>query len=107
RVPDTLEELVGLPGVGRKTANILLTHIYGKDAIAVDTHVHRISNRLGLVSTKTPEKTELALMDKIPKRYWKRLNLAMVSYGQTVCTPLNPKCKECRIRKICPRIGVR
>ncbi|MFH2101601.1 MAG: endonuclease III [Candidatus Micrarchaeota archaeon] len=106
KVPDTLEELVKLPGVGRKTANIILAHCFGKDAIAVDTHVHRICNRLGLVRTKTPEKTEQALMKKVPKRLWKEMNLAMVSYGQTVCTPLKPKCGECRIRKICPRIGV-
>jgi len=106
-VPDTLEGLVRLPGVGRKTANIILTHCFKKDAIAVDTHVHRISNRLGLVSTKTPEKTEQALMKEIPKRFWKKMNLAMVSYGQTVCSPVKPKCDECKIRKICPRIGVR
>ncbi len=106
KVPDTLEELVRLPGVGRKTANIVLSHCFGKDAIGVDTHVHRISNRLGLVETKTPEKTEKALMETVPKRYWKRMNLAMVAYGQTVCAPRNPACGSCRISKICPRTGV-
>lgn len=107
KVPDSMERLLKLPGVGRKTANIVLSHAFGKDAIAVDTHVHRISNRLGLVRTKTPEKTELALMGRIPKRFWKKLNLAMVSYGQTVCLPRNPRCSECGIRKICRRVGVR
>jgi len=107
KVPSTLEELVRLPGVGRKTANILLVYSFGKDAIPVDTHVHRISNRLGLVKTKTPEKTEGALEGMVPRRHWKRLNHAFVAYGQTVCLPRNPKCAECRLSGICWKVGVK
>jgi endonuclease-3 len=106
-VPDNLEELTSLPGVGRKTANIVLATSFGKDAIGVDTHVHRISNRLGIVKTKTPEKTEEELQESLPRRYWKKINLAMVAYGQTVCTPRNPACEECRITMECPKIGVK
>jgi len=107
RVPSTMDELLMLPGVGRKTASILLTYSFGKDAIAVDTHVLRISNRLGIVKTKSPEKTEAALRKAVPRRYWKSLNHAFVSYGQTICLPRNPKCSECRINRICWRIGVK
>ncbi len=107
KVPSDIESLVRLPGVGRKTANILLVYSFGKDAIPVDTHVHRISNRLGIVRTKTPEKTEKALMSAVPKRLWKPLNHAFVSYGQTICLPRNPKCRECKLNRVCWRIGVR
>ncbi len=106
-VPASMEKLLLLPGVGRKTANILLAYSFGKDAIPVDTHVHRISNRLGIVKTKTPEKTEKALMAIVPRRFWKPLNHAFVSYGQTVCLPRGPKCRECRLNRICWRIGVK
>ncbi len=107
KVPHTLEELVRLPGVGRKTANILLAYSFGKPAIAVDTHVHRISNRLGIVGTKTPEKTELALMRSVPRRFWKPLNHAFVAYGQTICLPRNPRCGECKLNRICWKVGVK
>jgi len=106
KVPQTMEELIELPGVGRKTANIILAYSFGIDAIAVDTHVHRISNRLGIVKTKTPEQAEAALIRSIPRRYWRPLNHAFVSYGQTVCIPRNPKCSICRIRTLCRRVGV-
>lgn len=101
KLPDNIDDLSRLPGVGRKTANILLTHVFKKDSIAVDTHVHRVSNRLGLVKTKRPEQTEKALMEKIPKKYWGKINHAMVSYGQTVCIPRNPKCSECGFTGFC------
>jgi endonuclease-3 len=106
KVPRRMEELLQLPGVGRKTANILLAYSFGKSAIAVDTHVHRISNRLGIVKAKTPEKTEKALMALVPERYWRPLNHAFVSYGQTICLPRNPKCEACRLNGICWRVGV-
>jgi len=104
KVPDTLDELLSFKGVGRKTANLVLSLGYGKDTICVDTHVHRISNRWGAVKTKTPEETEFALMDKIPKKYWSEINDLMVAFGQTICRPVGPKCslcyvKECPVRK--------
>ena len=101
KVPDNMNDLIKLPGVGRKTANVILSYVFSKDSIAVDTHVHRISNRLGWVKTKKPEETEKALMKIIPKKFWKKLNRSMVSYGQTVCIPRNPKCSGCRIRNYC------
>ncbi|HKC79362.1 MAG TPA: endonuclease III [Nitrosopumilaceae archaeon] len=101
KVPDTLEELLKLPGVGRKTANCVLVYAFEKPAIPVDTHVHRISNRLGLVQTKTPEETELELMKKIPKKYWLRINDTFVMYGQNICKPISPMCNVCQIRKEC------
>ena len=107
RVPDTLEELVELPGVGRKVANIVLSKGFGVPAIAVDTHVHRISNRLGLVRTRTPEKTERSLARKLPERYWIEWNYLLVAHGQTVCRPIGPKCDECPVSRWCRRVGVR
>lgn len=101
RVPDTLEELLKLPGVGRKTANCVLVYAFEKPAIPVDTHVHRISNRLGLVQTKTPEETELELMKKIPKKYWLEINDMFVMYGQNICKPISPMCDVCQIKKEC------
>ena len=101
KVPDTLEELLKLPGVGRKTANCVLVYAFEKPAIPVDTHVHRISNRLGLVQTKTPEETELELMKKIPKKYWLKINDMFVMYGQNICKPISPMCNVCQIRKEC------
>ena len=101
RVPDTLDELLKLPGVGRKTANCVLVYAFEKPAIPVDTHVHRISNRLGLVQTKTPEETELELMKKIPKKYWLKINDTFVMYGQNICKPISPMCDVCQIKKTC------
>ena len=101
RLPDNLQELVKLPGVGRKIANIILIHAFGKDAVAVDTHVHRIANLLGLVDTETPHQTEEELKRVAPKRYWKELNYLLVGLGQTLCTPQRPKCEKCPLRDIC------
>lgn len=100
-VPDDLDELLKLPGVGRKTANCVLVYAFDKPAIPVDTHVHRISNRLGLVETKTPEETEFALMKKIPKKYWLQINDTFVMYGQNICKPISPMCGVCQIKKEC------
>lgn len=101
KVPNNLDELLSLPGVGRKTANIVLSYAFGQDTIAVDTHVHRISNRLGIVSTKKPEDTEFALMKIIPKSLWNPLNISFVEYGKAICRPVNPKCRECVVKKYC------
>ncbi len=105
-VPDTFEELIKLPGVGRKTANVVLAHAFGKAAIGVDTHVHRVSNRMGLVKTKKPEETEEELKKLVPKELWVRINKAMVGFGQTVCKPVKPLCNECPFTW-CPRAGVK
>lgn len=101
KVPESLDQLITLPGVGRKTANCVLVYAFEKPAIPVDTHVHRISNRLGLVDTKTPEETELALMKKVPKKYWLQVNDTFVMYGQNICKPVSPMCDVCKIRKLC------
>ena len=106
KVPDSLEELLTLPGVGRKTANLVVTLGFKKLGICVDTHVHRISNRLGYVKTKTPEKTETALRAKLPKRYWIQYNDLLVSFGQTICRPISPWCSRCPIEKTCSKVGV-
>jgi len=106
RVPQGMEQLLELPGVGRKTANLVRNLGYGLDGICVDTHVHRISNRLGWVRTKTPEQTEGALEKVLPRRYWIPINELLVRFGQTVCTPVSPFCSRCPIRQHCPRIGV-
>jgi endonuclease-3 len=106
KVPTDLKGLTSLPGVGRKTANVMLGQIFQKDAIAVDVHVHRISNRLGWVKTRKPEETEIALMRIVPKKLWRKCNISMVSFGQTLCIPRNPKCAECPVRKCCKRIGL-
>jgi len=106
RVPDDLEALLALPGVGRKTANLVVTMGHGKPGICVDTHVHRISNRWGLVRTKTPEKTEAALREVLPRRYWIRFNNLLVKFGQSCCTPISPRCSECPVAQDCPKIGV-
>ena len=100
-VPDSLEKLIELPGVGRKTANCVLVYAFDKPAIPVDIHVHRISNRLGLVETKTPEETEQALMKKIPKKYWIEINDTFVMYGQNICKPRSPMCNVCKIKRDC------
>jgi len=99
KVPSSLDELIQLPGVGRKTANCVLVYAYDKPAIPVDVHVHRISNRLGLVDTKTPEDTELELMKKIPKKYWLEINDTFVMYGQNICKPISPQCTVCKLKK--------
>ena len=101
KVPNNLEELLKLPGVGRKTANCVLVYAFDTPAIPVDTHVHRISNRLGLVKTKTPEETELELMKKIPKKYWLEINDTFVMYGQNICKPISPMCDVCKIKNLC------
>jgi endonuclease III len=107
RVPSTMEELLTLPGVGRKTANLvlILAHRSG-DNICVDTHVHRISNRLGWVATRTPEETEHALYKVVARRWWPVVNLYLVTWGQNVCRPVYPLCGHCAIAELCPRIGV-
>ncbi|MBM3264316.1 MAG: endonuclease III [candidate division Zixibacteria bacterium] len=106
RVPDDLDTLLTLPGVGRKTANLVITLGYGKPGICVDTHVHRITNRWGYVSTRTPEETEFALRAKLPPEYWIRINDLLVTYGQNLCKPISPHCSRCRLASLCARIGV-
>ena len=100
-VPDTLERMTKLPGVGRKTANCMLNYAFNKPAIAVDIHVHRISNRLGWVKTNKEENTEQELMNILPKEFWNKVNMLFVDHGQRVCFPINPNCKECKIIKFC------
>lgn len=105
-VPDDLDTLLTFKGVGRKTANLVLTEGFGKAAICVDTHVHRISNRFGYVLTATPEATEWALREILPKRYWIEYNALLVTWGQNVCKPISPFCSRCAIKKFCGRVGV-
>jgi endonuclease-3 len=105
-VPDTIEELLTFKGVGRKTANLVVTIGYGKPGICVDTHVHRICNRLGLVDTPTPDKTEFVLRDILPRKYWIGINELMVLFGQQVCKPISPHCSTCPLDKKCPKIDV-
>jgi endonuclease III len=105
-VPDSIEELVTLSGVGRKTANLVVTVGYGKPGICVDIHVHRISNRWGYVRTKTPEETEQALRKKLPSSYWITFNDLLVPYGQNLCQPISPFCSKCKLRDCCDRVGV-
>ena len=106
RVPDTIEELLQLKGVGRKTANLVVTLGYDKEGICVDTHVHRITNRWGLIRTKMPHQTEFALRATLPVRYWKRLNGYLVAFGQGICRPISPLCSRCQLRPACDRVGV-
>jgi endonuclease-3 len=101
KVPNEVEKLLSLPGVGRKTANCVLVYAFNKPAIPVDTHVHRISNRIGLVHTKNPLETEVELRKVIPRKYWLKINKLLVSFGQTICNPINPKCYECSIKNFC------
>ncbi len=107
KVPSSIDELLSLPGVGRKTANLVLALSFNKDAICVDTHVHRISNRLGLVRTKNPTDTEYALMKILPKKWWRTYNDMLVVWGQNVCTPLSPKCSQCKLNKLCPKVNIK
>ena len=105
-VPETKEELMSIKGIGPKTANIVLAFAFGKDALPVDTHCHRIPNRLGWLQTKTPEHTEIELSKLLPKNYWKDFNAIFVQFGQTICKPISPLCSKCPIEKYCPKIGV-
>jgi endonuclease-3 len=105
-VPDDLDELLKLKGVGRKTANLVITLGFQKHGICVDTHVHRLSNRLGYVATKTPEQTEMALRNKLPRKYWIEYNDLLVTWGQNICRPISPFCSRCAIRPYCRQVGV-
>jgi endonuclease III len=107
KVPSDLEELLELPGVGRKTANLVMTEAFGKYGICVDTHVHRILNWWGYVRTKAPEETEMKLREILPKGWWKRINGILVTFGQNICRPVAPRCKECPLKKECPYPGKR
>ena len=105
-VPEDMDALLTMKGVGRKTANLVLTEGFGIPAMCVDTHVHRISNRFGYVSTKTPEVTEQALRNKLPKKYWMDYNALLVTWGQNVCRPISPLCSRCGVKTYCRRKGV-
>ena len=105
-VPDDLDRLLKFPGVGRKTANLVVTLGFGKPGICVDTHVHRIPNRLGWISTDAPEQTERSLEEILPERFWIEINRVLVRFGQLVCTPVSPRCSICPLSGLCPRIGV-
>lgn len=106
QVPDSIDELLTLHGVGRKTANLVVTEGFGKPGICVDTHVHRISNRFGYVRTSSPEETETALRKKLPKQYWIEYNTLLVIWGQNICRPISPLCSRCAVAGVCQRRGV-
>lgn len=106
KVPDSLDELLAIKGIGRKTANLVITEAYGKPGICVDTHVHRISNRLGIVSTKNPHHTEEELRKVLPKKYWIIYNTLLVAFGRKICHPISPRCSHCPISHLCEQIGV-
>jgi endonuclease-3 len=106
QVPADMDALLALPGVGRKTANLTLIEGFGMDGICVDVHVHRITNRLGALRSKTPEETEMLLREILPKKYWRRINLLLVLYGQRVCRPVSPFCSRCVMARHCERVGV-
>lgn len=106
KVPQAIDELMTLPGVGRKTANLVVTVGYRRPGICVDIHVHRISNRWGYVKTRTPDETEEALRAKLPKRYWITFNDLLVPYGQNLCQPVSPFCSRCKLIDMCDRVGV-
>ena len=105
-IPDTVKELCNLPGVGRKTANLVVALAFHKPAICVDIHVHRINNRLGYLKTKDPLATEIALRKKLPEKYWITINAYMVSFGQNICRPISPFCSQCPLSTQCNRVGV-
>ena len=107
KVPSEMDELLAIKGVGRKTANLVITIGYDLPGICVDTHVHRISNRWGYIKTKTPDKTEFALREKLPKKYWITYNDLLVTFGQNRCLPLSPYCSDCKLKEFCPKIGVK
>lgn len=106
-IPETVEELTKLPGVGRKTANLVVAVAFQKPAICVDVHVHRIMNRLGYVKTKTPLETEMTLRKKLPVKYWTTINMLLVAFGQNICRPVSPFCSRCPVRQYCKRAGVK
>ena len=106
KIPHDIDDLMKLPGVGRKTANLVRITAFDKYGICVDVHVHRIMNRLGYIKTKTPLETEIILREKLPKKYWKRINYLLVSYGQNTCKPISPFCSKCAIRNYCNRIAI-
>ena len=106
QVPDTIQQLLTLKGVGRKTANLVVTLGYNREGLCVDTHVHRISNRLGYVRTKTPDDTEYALRDKLPSEYWSRYNTLMVAFGRHICLPVSPFCSRCPVTGYCDKVNV-
>ncbi len=106
-VPESIEELLKLKGVGRKTANLVATMGYNRPGICVDVHVHRITNRWGYVRTKSPDATEMALRRKLPQKYWAEINDLLVAYGQNLCSPLSPHCSRCRLYSVCDRVGVK
>ena len=105
-VPDGLDELLKLKGVGRKTANLVITKGFNKPGICVDIHVHRISNRWGYISTQTPDESEMALRQKLPRRHWITYNDLLVTFGQNICVPISPKCSACPLNECCPKVGV-
>ena len=104
KVPNSIEELCKFNGVGRKTANLVMAEGFNEPAICVDVHVHRISNRLGYIKTNTPEETEFALREKLPQKYWLTINSLLVTHGQNVCKPINPKCDICPIKNLCKKV---
>jgi endonuclease-3 len=107
RVPDRMADLLTLPGVGRKTANLVLILSHGsQDNICVDTHVHRLANRLGWARTRTPDQTEQVLYRVVPRRWWPDVNVRLVTWGQNVCRPVRPRCPVCVLAALCPKIGV-
>ena len=106
KVPADMDALLALPGVGRKTANLVLTEAFDMYGICVDIHVHRICNRAGWMCTKDPKATEMTLREELPKKYWKRINGLLVQYGQNICRPVSPFCSQCEIRDYCRRVGV-
>jgi len=106
RVPDSIDELLKLKGVGRKTANLVITLGYGRYGICVDTHVHRIVNRWGCVKTRNPRETEFALREKLPKKYWKKINGLLVAFGQHICKPVSPLCSRCDLEDFCAKVNV-
>lgn len=106
KVPDEIDELVKLKGVGRKTANLVIVEGYGRPAVCVDTHVHRIFNRLGYIKTSNPDKTEMELRKHLPEKYWVRINEILVAYGRSVCRPVSPYCSSCRISEYCDKVSV-
>ena len=105
-IPQSVDELIQLPGVGRKTANLVVAIAFEKPAVCVDTHVHRIMNIFGYVKTKKPFETEMALRKKLPIKYWTTINSILVAHGQHICKPISPFCSKCKIEKLCPKIGV-
>ncbi len=107
KTPDSIDELIKLKGVGRKTANLVVTLGYNRPGICVDTHVHRICNIWGYVNTKTPDKTEMALREILPKKYWIEFNDLLVTYGQNLCKPISPICSQCKLEQLCPRQGIK